>query len=191
MKISGKEVAVPSVTLFIICLIITGLLAGTNLLTKDIIAAQKAANEEASRKVVLAAAESFEESTLAEQNGETKYFIGKDASGNDVGCVFTTKAKGYGGDVEVMTGIGADGMVGGVVILSQNETPGLGANAEKETFRDQYKKAAPDNGFSVVKSGSAGDGQISALTGATITSAAVTDAVNEAIRLYHEVKGVE
>ena len=74
-----------------------------------------------------------------------------------------------------------------MVILEQDETPGLGANAEKESFRDQFKQAVPENGFSVTKS-TAGEGEISAMTGATITTAAVTNAVNDAIAQYHEIK---
>ena len=74
-----------------------------------------------------------------------------------------------------------------VVILEQDETPGLGANAEKESFRDQFKQAVPENGFTVTKS-TAGEGEISAMTGATITTTAVTNAVNDAIAQYNEIK---
>ena len=184
MKLNAKDVLIPTVALFIICLVVTALLAGTNLLTADTIAQQEIAAAEASRKVVLSTAESFEEM----DDGETQYYIGKDGAGAVAGYVFTTTAKGYGGDVSVMTGIDTEGKIGGVVILSHNETPGLGANAEKDSFRDQYKQTAPESGFSLIKSGSAADGQISAMTGATITSNAVTNAVNEAVALYYEVK---
>ena len=188
MKFNPKEILVPTVTLFLICVIITGLLSGTNLLTKDVIAAQEAAAEQASRSVVLPTAASFEE----RQYQDTTYYAGLDGSGQEVGYVINTSAKGYGGDISVMTGIGADGKVQGVVILSQNETPGLGANAEKESFRSQYQQQTdPQTGFSVIKSGTPTDGQISAITGATITSRAVTDAVNEAVQLFYEVVGVE
>ena len=114
------------------------------------------------------------------------YAIGK--TGSDIaGYVFVTSSKGYGGDVQVMTGISTDGQITGVVILEQDETPGLGANAEKESFRDQFKQAVPENGFTVTKS-TAGEGEISAMTGATITTTAVTNAVNDAIAQYNEIK---
>lgn len=183
-KLNGKEIAVPAVSLFLICLVVTALLAGTNLLTRDTIAQQSLLKEETSRKVVLSQAESFEEMT----SGELTYYVGRDSSGSEVGYVFTTKAKGYGGDLQVMTGIGADDKVQGVVILSQNETPGLGANATKDSFRDQYRQAVPQNGFSVVKTTPA-DGEIEAMTGATISSKAVTDAVNQAVAAYQTIKG--
>ena len=79
--------------------------------------------------------------------------------------------------------------VTGVTILSLSETPGLGMNAQNADFTDMYKQPVPENGFTVLKSGTADNGNIVALTGATITSQAVTDAVNAAVSQYHEIKG--
>ena len=112
-------------------------------------------------------------------------YVGLDSAGQPVGYVITVNGKGYGGSIKVMTGIGADGAVTGVVILSHSETVGLGANAEKEDFRNQYKQPAPAEGFSVYKAGqSGGEGKILAMTGATITSNGVTAAVNQALEIY-------
>lgn len=173
-----KEVLKPALILCVICLLATAALAGTNLLTADTIAQQKVITEQESRKQVLPDADSFEEAD--------GYAIGK--TGSDIaGYVLVTSSKGYGGDVQVMTGISTDGQITGVVILEQDETPGLGANAEKESFRDQFKQAVPENGFTVTKS-TAGEGEISAMTGATITTTAVTNAVNDAIAQYNEIK---
>lgn len=173
-----KEVLKPALILCVICLLATAALAGTNLLTADTIAQQKVITEQESRKQVLPDADSFEEAD--------GYAIGK--TGSDIaGYVFVTASKGYGGDVQVMTGISVDGQITGVVILEQDETPGLGANAEKESFRDQFKQAVPADGFTVTKS-TAGEGEISAMTGATITTTAVTNAVNDAIAQYNEIK---
>ena len=83
-----------------------------------------------------------------------------------------------------MTGIQVDGSVSGVELLSIDDTPGLGMNAEKEDFRAQFHQE-----FEVIKSGEKQDGQIMAMTGATITTQGVTDAVNEALALYETVKG--
>lgn len=180
-KLNPKAVATPAVSLFLICLIVTALLAGVNMLTADRIDALAAQTAAESQKVVLPDAESFEkvdEDTVK----------GLDASGQLAGYVITTEAKGYGGTIEVMTGISADGNVSGVVLLSQDETPGLGANATKESFTGQYKQAVPENGFEVIKSGTASDGQIQAMTGATITSQAVTDAVNLAVEKYQTLE---
>ena len=103
--------------------------------------------------------------------------------------MFETEASGYGGAVSVMTGIDSEGSVTGVVILAHEETPGLGANAEKEDFLQQYQQAAPDGGFEVIKYQTPQEGQVEAITGATITTRAVTDAVNQAIAQYQEIKG--
>ncbi|MFQ7748735.1 MAG: RnfABCDGE type electron transport complex subunit G [Eubacteriales bacterium] len=157
-------------------------MAGTNLLTKEKIAEQQALKAEESRRIVLDSADSFE----AQDNGE--YYAGiKD--GQTVGYVFETESKGYGGTVRVMTGISSEGEITGVVVLSHSETPGLGANAEKEDFRNQYKQAAPESGIEIVKYQTPAEGQIEAMTGATITTKAVTQAVNQAVEKFYTVKG--
>ena len=151
MKITAKDILKPALILFVICLVVTALLAGTNLLTKDKIAEQSALEAEQSRKVVLSDADSFEEAD--------GYYIGK-ANNETVGYVFQTEAKGYGGAVKVMTGISADGQITGVVILEHSETPGLGANAEKASFTDQFKQTAPEKGITLVKNKAPSDGEI-------------------------------
>jgi Na+-translocating ferredoxin:NAD+ oxidoreductase subunit G len=184
MKIDKKEILKPTVTLFVICLITALLLAVTNQMTSVKIAEMNQQTESASRQVVLPGATAFEDSK------DETYAIGKNGS-VIFGYVFTTKTKSYGGDLSVMTGISKDGKVTGVVILSISDTPGLGLNAQKESFRNQYKQAVPEKGFEVIKSGTAAPGQINAMTGATITSKAVTKCVDEAVAAYQKVKGGE
>lgn len=180
MKMKAKDVLAPALILFVICLVVTALLAGTNLLTKDRIAAQAELLAAESRMVVLPGAETFEEND--------GFYTGLNG-GEVVGYVFETESKGYGGTVKVMTGISADGEITGTVILEHAETPGLGANAERTSFTDQYKQPVPADGITVVKNQAAGEGEVEALTGATISSRAVTDAVNKAIEQYNTVKG--
>ena len=165
-------------------LIITGALSVTNFITKDTIEALNLETEKEARTVVLPDAANFEAG-----DSEETYYVGKADDGSEKGYVFTTTAKGYGGTIQVMTGINTEGEITGVTILSLNETPGLGMNAQNASFTDMYKQTAPESGFNVIKSGTAGDGNIVALTGATITSQAVTDAVNSAIEQYNEIKG--
>lgn len=172
-----KEILAPAAVLVVICVAVSAALAGTNALTKDRIAEQQLKKSEESRRLVLDTADSFEE-----KNGG-EYYTGV-ANGEIVGYVFETSAKGYGGDVKVMTGIGTNGEIRGVVILSHGETPGLGANAEKEDFTEQYEQPVADGGISVVKYQTPQSGEIEALTGATITSTAVTNAVNDALAQY-------
>lgn len=180
MKLNFKSVAVPAAILFIICIVVSVLLAFTNMLTADKIQEAQAQKEQESRKIVLTEADSFEP-------GEDGAYYTGTKGGEAIGYVFVTEAKGYGGTIKVMTGIGSDGDIKGVAILSINETPGLGANAAKPEFTDQYKQKAAK--IQVVKNAAAGEGQVEALTGATISSKAVTDAVNKAVAEYNKLKG--
>ena len=181
MKIKPMEVLRPTAILVALCVLITGAVAGANELTKDQIAQQQALKAEESRKIVLPEAEAFEE---CDYNGEFTYYIGQSADGEQVGMVFETSAKGYGGDVKVMTGVSFAGEVTGVVILEHSETPGLGANAEKENFREQYVGLSAFGDIEVVRYQTPVGQQIQAMTGASITSRAVTDAVNQALDAF-------
>ena len=104
--------------------------------------------------------------------------IGGLFKGEKSGVVITTVSSGYGGKIKVMTGINANGEVSGVNILSMEETPGLGAKGKEDGFLRQYKGYDSPN-LAVSKDG----GEINALSGATITSRAITRAVNEAIEI--------
>lgn len=106
---------------------------------------------------------------------------GVDASGTPVGYVVTsTSNDGYGGAITVSVGIKADGTVNGIEFLTIGETAGLGMNAQKPEWKGQYAGRNVEQ-FSVTKSGAAADNEINAISGATITSNAVTGAVNAAI----------
>ena len=98
----------------------------------------------------------------------------------DLGYVVTaTDKEGYGGDIQVTVGIKADGTVNGVSILSISETAGLGMKATEPAFYEQYSGKQTEQ-FYVSKDGGSGE-PIDALSGATITSRAVTGAVNAAL----------
>lgn len=172
-----KEYLVPTITLFIICLVATALLGITNDVTAPIISELAVETEINTRKEVFPDAAEFGE---AEIKGEASIVAALDESGNTIGYVVVNAAKGYGGDISVMTGVTADGKVTGVSILSHSETAGLGAKAKNDDFRNQFIGLI--SGITVSKD-KAGDNSVDAITGATITSRAVTTAVNEAISL--------
>lgn len=179
MKFTAKDVLVPAFKLFAICLVVTAILGVTNLLTVDLIAEAAAATAEQSKMIVLPEADAFEDI-------DENTYVGT-SGGEIVGYVFSTESSGYGGAVTVMTGISVDGDITGVVLLDHEETPGLGANAEKDSFTDQYQQSATE--LEVVKTEPVSDGEILAITGATITSTAVTNAVNSAVEQYEEIMG--
>lgn len=181
-----KAIVVPTLTLVIIALVTSVLLVITNAGTKDKIAQLQAESDNASRQEVLPDADSFDEGQTIEVDG-TEYTYWTAANG--AGYVFSTQYKGYGGPVVVMTGITTDGVVSGVKITEQDETPGLGQKALDASFTDQYLKEIPEGGFEVTKTGATEDNQIDAIGGATITSAAVTNSVNQAITIYNTLTG--
>ena len=101
----------------------------------------------------------------------------------DAGYVITTTDKdGFGGNIQITVGIKKDGTINGVSILSISETAGLGMKATEPSFYNQYVNKHADK-FVVSKDGGDGE-QIDALSGATITSRAVTGAVNAALGYY-------
>ena len=184
-KMNPKDILVPAVMLLVICLVTTVLLALTNSVTKTKIAQNAADKETSSRAEVLPDATQFSEVTTDEEKGVT-YCEGKNANGESVGYVFTSSAKGYGGDVTVMTGVGSDGKITGITILSHGETPDLGANSTKPEFRDRFIGKSGE----LVVNKTSNDGQnVQAITAATITSKAVVAAVNDALSVFSEVSG--
>ncbi|AFS78013.1 electron transport complex protein, subunit G [Gottschalkia acidurici 9a] len=181
------------VKLGIILLIITSVAAGIlsflNEKTKVIIAKQQEEANNLARKEVLPNGKDFKEldkdkfnSAIEGTNLITEIYEGTDGS-NVVGYTIKTTISGYSGPVVVMTGIGMEGKLEGVKIVSNTETPGLGANAATPEFQNQYKGKTTEENLAVVKVPPTGN-QIQALTGATITTKAVTDSVNEAIVAY-------
>lgn len=185
--------------------VVSGLLLGVvyNVTKEPIAQAQENTKQEAYR-AVLADASSFEtldfdaESTLSllTENGYTSDTItevaeGKDNSGETIGYIISVQSsEAYDGTLDLSVGIATDGTVKGVEMLSISETAGLGMKADEAEFKDQYKDKNVEN-FTVTKTGEDGDNMIDAISGATITSNAVTNAVNSALVYYQNELGGE
>jgi electron transport complex protein RnfG len=181
--------------LFIVCAIAAVLLGFTNEVTFEKIAAQiEKANNEA-RQIVLPASDEFtklDETKLAEIKANPDYSIVRDVyeaktGGSLSGYTVMVAPKGYGGAIEMIVGVDANGTVQGIKIGTNNETPGLGKNAEKPAFSDQYKNKTWDSQISVIKSGTPKENEISAIAGSTITSKAVTEGVNKAMAVAKDL----
>lgn len=193
VSIDWKNVIKLAVILFIITAIASLCLAMTNYVTSDIIAQRsEQANTEA-RQTVLPDADKFEEveniEAVAAAAAPNEAGIIKEAyvgyKGNDLaGYTIKTAPSGYGGAVEVLTGVDKDGKITGITILSQSETPGLGARSTEPAFQEQFKGKDAKKEIAVIKSGEASGNQITAITGATITSKAVTTGVNASEKVY-------
>ena len=115
--------------------------------------------------------------------------VGQDTSGETVGYVITvTSHEGYGGDIQISVGIETDGTVKGIEMLSISENVGLGLTATEADYTDQFTDKTVEK-FSSTKSGEEGDDKIDALSGATITTNAVTNAVDSALAYFQEELG--
>ena len=189
----SKDIIKPGIVLLIVTVIAAGLLGAVNIATKDTIADVKAKAKEDSMKKVLPDAKSFnkeQENNNKDYSVIKSYTEGIDESGNPVGCTFEVSTKGFSTGLNLMIGITKDGVISGVDILSHGETPGLGANA-KEKWKDQPKWVSQFTGKSgivnVTKGDSPKDDEIQAITGATITSNAIANAVNTASDFYDNV----
>ncbi|GAA0744949.1 RnfABCDGE type electron transport complex subunit G [Clostridium oceanicum] len=165
------------------------ILGGAFLVTKDPIAKQVAKTNSEAMKEVLPKADSFEIMDGKSKGNVTEVNEGKKSS--DVsGYAIKVLTKGYGGQIEMMVGVSKEGEVKGIKILSHSETPGLGANAPQPKFSGQFKGKPTDKKLEVVKTAPANKSEVQAITGATITSRAVTKGVNEAVDYYKaELKG--
>lgn len=174
-------------------------------LTKPVIAANELAAKTEAYATVYADADNFEETDelkAAVENSATilassdavgtaieEAYTAVDASGNVLGYVMSiTSSKGFGGEIKVSLGVTKEGEVTGIEFLTLNETAGLGSKAQDSEFKDQYLNKAVDS-FTVTKDGASSDNQINSISGATITSTAVTNIVNSALYFVKSVGG--
>lgn len=172
------------VTLLVVCLVAGFALAWAYDTTAPIIAEQeeRALNEGLAR--VLPAAVSFEPVAADELAGAGESvraaWRGSDAAGQPVGVVVEAAPSGYGGDVRMLVGVAPDGRLHQMEILSAaGETPGLGSKATEPAFLAQFEGLS--KGIGLVKNRAPSGNEIQAITGATITSQAVLDGVNQAL----------
>lgn len=185
-KFSPKEILMPTIVLFVICVVASALLGGTNMLTEDKIASIAAEAKAEAMQTVMEDAASFGDAVAVSDTLE--YSEALDADGIVIGYAFTVTENGYGGEIKIMVGVNPNGTVRKLAVLSaDNETPGLGLNIKKDSFLDQF--IGKTNGISVNKNTPA-ENEIQALTSATISSSAVTRAVNTALDCFEtQVKG--
>lgn len=191
----------PVIVLLVICIVATAALAYFNEITKDIIAEQQARAEvEALLEVMPGVdtqaltddevANAKSKITFSDETLDAAYKATKD--GEFAGYIVKTSAKGYGGAVVVMTGIDNNGVITGTKVLSHSETAGLGAKAAvngEGAWINQYVGKSAGN-LEVVKTGNAASGEVDAITSATVTSKAVTRAVNIAGKVYEVLGGM-
>lgn len=160
-----------SAILCIICVVAAAALAATESATTPIIEAMKQAELEENLKVYVPDADSFREA----EEIEDKLFYIASKGGQDIAYIMpASKGPGYGGDVVVDVAADTEGSVIALKITDLSETPGLGDRVTNPDFLDQYVGKNINDPVAV------GD-DINAITGASVSSRAVTTAVRNAL----------
>jgi len=177
-------------SVIVTCVVASAALAGTYQLTNERIVAQQKAAEEAAIQAVLEAAEETEpldEQTVqraaeaAEEGGVSAIYSAVDASGDPVGWAVRVAPRGYGGPMQMVVGVDRSGLVTGVSIITQNETPGLGTKILTEPgFLEQFEGW---DGAAVDEAARSFD----AISGATKSSNGVRKGVLAAGHVYADV----
>lgn len=188
-----KDILKTGLILLIISFIAAMSLALTNEVTKDKIIEQRMMANELAKKEVLPTAIRFEDITgdLATEITEkfapiVESYVGYDGSDEIVGYVFKSRPTGFGGPMEVVTGINLNSEVTGLRVGSHQETPGLGAKGTDAAFYEQYASKSAAELIGVSKTAALGN-DIQAITGATITSDAITVGANASIDAFHMI----
>lgn len=200
----NKNLVMDCIKLCVITLIAGLLLGIVYNVTKAPIAAQEEKTKQEAYKAVFEDAAKFDTVKLDQkdvvavlkkndlgQNTISEVVKAVDKNGKELGYVFSvTNPEGYGGDVSLSVGVRDDGTVNGYETLSISETAGLGMKAKEPEFKSNFKNKKADR-FEVVKDGSGknDDSKVDAISGATITSRAVTSAVNSCVAYSKSLKG--
>lgn len=165
------------IVLAVICLVMATLLGLVNSITEEPIKANTEKTVQDSLKVVMPA-DSYEE--VAYDGNETS--VKAVYKAGDAGYVVEVLSpNGFGGAIDMMTGVDVEGNVTGIAVISHAETSGLGSKATDPEWQAQFVGA--NGSVSVEKDG----GAIVAITGSTITSRAVCDGVNIAFTVVESL----
>lgn len=167
MKFSGLKKVFPVIFVTIVVFMAVALLSWTNSVTKDKIEYQE---EQQIQSMLGEMFPNMSQFTFADDI----YTIYSD-DGDRLGYAFLALGKGYGGDISILVGLENETIMKGISIISQSETPGLGARISENSFMDEFVGLSIDD-IALSREG----GQIDAITGATISSGAVVDAVRTA-----------
>lgn len=172
-----NKIIKPIVVLVIICIVITGALAATNSVTDPIIDEATRVAQQKARTELLPEAEDFEPVTGVEVENVSDIY----ASTNDVGVIITSSAKGYGGDVVVMTAFNPDGTIKQIKVTEQAETKGIGSKVvATPSYWENYMGLDASDALVLNE-------DVDAVTSATISSTALINAVNSAIEAYNAI----
>ncbi len=194
-----------ALALTLITLVAGVALGGVYEITKDPIAKQEAQAKAEAYEQVFTDAAAFEEvemddtliQTIRDQLDQEGYkaqsieevMRAEDQSGETRGYAFTVvTSEGYGGDIQFSMGVQNDGTLNGISILSIGETAGLGMNADTPAFKDQFVGKQVEK-LQYTKNGATQDDEINAISGATVTTNAMTNGVNAGLCAFRVMEG--
>ena len=194
-----------ALALTLITLVAGVALGGVYEITKDPIARQEAQAKAEAYEQVFTDAAAFEEvkmddtliQTIRDQLDQEGYkaqsieeiMRAEDQSGEMLGYAFTVvTSEGYGGDIQFSMGVQNDGTLNGISILSIGETAGLGMNADTPAFKDQFVGKQVEQ-LQDTKNGATQDDEINAISGATVTTNAMTNGVNAGLCAFRVMEG--
>lgn len=197
MKSNKNTMWKDTFNLFLITLVAGCLLGLVYEVTKEPIALAKYNKKQEAYSAVYSDAVSFEENAdLAAAVETSESFFAdagitgvymaealeaKDGSGETIGYVMNFGSnEGYGGTIDLSCGVAKDGTLTGVSVLTMSETAGLGAKCTDKEFQEQFTGIKAEE-IVYTKTGKSADNEIDAISGATITTTAVTKAVNGAV----------
>lgn len=194
-----------ALALTLITLVAGVALGGVYEITKDPIAKQEAQAKAEAYEQVFTNTAAFEEvemddtliQTIRDQLDQEGYkaqsieevMRAEDQSGETLGYAFTVvTSEGYGGDIQFSMGVQNDGTLNGISILSIGETAGLGMNADTPAFKDQFVGKQVEK-LQYTKNGATQDDEINAISGATVTTNAMTNGVNAGLCAFRVMEG--
>ena len=194
-----------ALALTLITLVAGVALGGVYEITKDPIARQEAQAKAEAYEQVFTDAAAFEAvemddiltKTIRDQLDQEGYkaqsieevMRAEDQSGETLGYAFTVvTSEGYGGDIQFSMGVQNDGTLNGISILSIGETAGLGMNADTPAFKDQFVGKQVEK-LQYTKNGATQDDEINAISGATVTTNAMTNGVNAGLCAFRVMEG--
>lgn len=200
---TGFSIPKPAITLCIITLVAGAALSGVFALTKDSIEAQKLAAQAESYRAVCPAAEEFAadqelDAAVEALGGEVygtdfgkvfinKVVVGKDLAGETAGYVISvTSGDGFDGDIVMSVGLDREGVVTGIAFTEISETAGMGMLVTESQFKEQFVGAGGESFVLNKAGGSSEPNQIDSVSGASISSGAVVNAVNAALDFFAE-----
>ena len=194
-----------ALALTLITLVAGVTLGGVYEITKDPIAKQEAQAKAEAYEQVFTDAAAFEAvemddtltKTIRDQLDQEGYkaqsieevMRAEDQRGETLGYAFTVvTSEGYGGDIQFSMGVQNDGTLNGISILSIGETAGLGMNADTPAFKDQFVGKQVEK-LQYTKNGATQDDEINAISGATVTTNAMTNGVNAGLCAFRVMEG--